>query len=233
MFTGLIQGPGAILGVSGRRGEGAGGHAGRETRLEIAPVVPFHEYVRGESIAVNGVCLTVESFSTDRFSVFASAETLRLTNLGSLRTGMRVNLERALALGDRLGGHMVSGHVDCLARVGEMRQTGQSRWFRLLYPEAFSPLVVTKGSVTLDGISLTVNTCGDGFLEVNIIPETWRNTTISSWLPGLDVNMETDLIGKYVQRMLGPWTGGASRSSGVPSATSGGISEAFLREHGF
>ena len=233
MFTGLIQGPGTVLGVTGRRGEGTGGRASRETRLEIAPEVPFLDYVRGESIAVNGVCLTVESFSADRFSVFASAETLRLTNLGSLRSGMRVNLERALALGDRLGGHMVSGHVDCLARVGEMRQSGQSRWFRLLFPDAFSSLVVTKGSVTLDGISLTVNACGEGFLEVNIIPETWRNTTISSWLPGLDVNMETDLIGKYVQRMLEPWIGTTSRPPGGPPATPGGISEAFLREHGF
>ncbi|WP_045222560.1 riboflavin synthase [Desulfonatronum thioautotrophicum] len=232
MFTGLIQGPGKVLGIAGRQGDRAG-QSDRETRLEIAPEAPFHDYVRGESIAVNGVCLTVESFSADRFSVFASAETLRLTNLGGLRTGMRVNLERALALGDRLGGHLVSGHVDCLARVGEMRQVGQSRWFRLLYPAAFSPLVVTKGSVTLDGISLTVNACGDGFLEVNIIPETWRNTTISTWQPGRDVNMETDLIGKYVQRMLTPWATTSSSAKGSPTARSEGISEAFLREHGF
>ncbi|PTN36874.1 riboflavin synthase [Desulfonatronum sp. SC1] len=235
MFTGLIQGPGKVLSVTGRQGEGSGN---RETRLEIRPEAPIRDYVRGESIAVNGVCLTVETFAPDRFSVFASAETLRLTNLSNLRTGMRVNLERALALGDRLGGHLVSGHVDCLARIGETTQVGQSRWFRLLYPGEFSPLVVTKGSVTLDGISLTVNQCGEGFLEVNIIPETWQNTTISEWRPGRDVNMETDLIGKYVQRMLGPWTGTSSspaeqRPSGTSVVGGGGISEAFLREHGF
>ena len=223
MFTGLIQGPGRVLGVMG---QGASSAGQRETRLEIAPETPMQGYVRGESIAINGVCLTVETFAADRFAVYASGETLNLTNLGRLKPGMRVNLERALALGDRLGGHLVSGHVDCLAQVGEMRQVGQSRWFKLLFPPEFATLVVPKGSVTLDGISLTVNNCGDNFLEVNIIPETWRNTTIAEWQPGRDVNMETDLIGKYVQRMVGPWTE-AKKSS------SHGISEAFLREHGF
>ena len=230
MFTGLIQTPGKILAVAGRGGSGAG--SARETRLEISPETQIRDYQRGESIAVNGVCLTVESFAADRFSVFASAETLGLTNLGALKPGMRVNLERAMALGDRLGGHLVSGHVDCLAQVGEMRQAGQSRWFRLLFPEEYSPLVVPKGSVGLDGISLTVNQCGMGFLEVNIIPETWRNTTISEWQPGRNVNMETDLIGKYVQRMLEPWAAGL-RPSGPSANRSEGISEAFLREHGF
>lgn len=215
MFTGLIQGPGRVLSVSGQ---------GLETRLEIAPDFVMERIVRGESIAVNGACLTVETFTSDRFSVYASAETLKLTNLGRLKAGSKVNLERALALGDRLGGHLVSGHVDCLAQVGQTRQAGESRWFRLVFPEEFSALVVPKGSVTLDGISLTVNACDKGWLEVNIIPETWRNTTISQWRPGDEVNMETDLIGKYVQRMLGPWTEARSR---------GGISEAFLREHGF
>lgn len=219
MFTGLIQGPGKVLSVVGY-GQGQA----RETRLEIAPEFLMERILRGESIAVNGACLTVETFVAGRFSVYASAETLGLTNLGRLKAGSRVNLERALALGDRLGGHLVSGHVDCLARVDESRQEGQSRRFRLTYPAEFSRLVVPKGSVTLDGVSLTVNACGQGWLEVNIIPETWRNTTISTWRPGDDVNMETDLIGKYVQRMLAPWT---------ESRSSGGISEAFLREHGF
>lgn len=230
MFTGLIQGPGKVLGVMGQ-----GASAGtRETRLEIAPETAIHEYVRGESIAVNGVCLTVESFAADRFAVYASGETMKLTNLGGLKPGMRVNLERALAMGDRLGGHLVSGHVDCLARVGEVRRIGQSRCFRLAFPEHFSTLVVPKGSVSLDGISLTVNACGQGFLEVNVIPETWRNTTISEWQTGREVNMETDLIGKYVQRMLQPWTG-AKNGPGMHAAegSPGGISEAFLREHGF
>lgn len=219
MFTGLIQGPGKVLAVVGH-GQGQT----RETRLEIAPDFVMEQIVRGESIAVSGVCLTVETFFADRFSVYASPETLGLTNLGRLKAGARVNLERALALGERLGGHLVSGHVDCLAQVGESRQAGQSRWLRLLFPKEFSQLVVPKGSVALDGVSLTVNACGQGYLEVNIIPETWKNTTISEWRPGISVNMETDVIGKYVRRMLDPWT---------ESRSSGGISEAFLREHGF
>ncbi len=219
MFTGLIGGPGKVLAMSGQ----GQGHS-RETRLEIAPEFLMQGVVHGESIAVNGVCLTVETFSADRFTLYASSETLRLTNLGQLKPGSHVNLERALAVGDRLGGHLVSGHVDCLARVAKTSQVGQSRFFRLNYPEQFSRLVVSKGSVALDGISLTVNACGQGWLEVNIIPATWQNTTISRWRPGDDVNMEADMIGKYVQRMLGPWT---------ESQPSGGISEAFLREHGF
>jgi riboflavin synthase len=223
MFTGLIQGSGRIISVMG---QGVSSGREQETRLEISPEFPMQGYTRGESIAVNGVCLTVESFAADRFAVYASGETIKLTNLGGLKTGSRVNLERALTLGDRLGGHLVSGHVDCLSKVGEVRRVGQSRWFKMLFPDEFSTLVVPKGSVTLDGISLTVNACGVGFLEVNIIPETWRNTTISDWQTGREVNMETDLIGKYVQRMLGPWI--ASKSS-----SSSGISEAFLREHGF
>jgi riboflavin synthase len=222
MFTGLILGPGRVLAVTPGSATGAGQ---RETRLEIRPEFAVDQYHLGESIAVNGVCLTVESFSADRFAVFVSAESLRLTNLGALTTGALVNLERALALGERLGGHLVSGHVDCVARVSQMRSVGGSRWFRLSFPEAFGMQVVSKGSVTLDGISLTVNACGSTFLEVNIIPETWRNTTISQWRLGRDVNMETDLIGKYVQRMLGAWT--------QPKPAQSGMSESFLRKHGF
>lgn len=219
MFTGLIQGPGKILAVAGR------GRAGRqETRLVIAPEFVMERITLGESIAVGGVCLTVETCSADRFSVYASQETLGLTNLVRLKPGMRVNLERALALGDRLGGHLVSGHVDCLARVEESRQDGQSRRFRLTFPEEFSRLVIPKGSVALDGVSLTVNACGRGWLEVNIIPETWKNTTISDWGSGDAVNMETDLIGKYVRNMLEPW---------IETRPSGGLTEEFLRGHGF
>ncbi|HDQ40399.1 MAG TPA: riboflavin synthase [Desulfonatronum sp.] len=219
MFTGLIEGPGKVSAMTGREQ----GHT-REVRLEIVPEFSMQFLKHGESIAVNGVCLTVEAFFADRFTMYASPETLGLTNLGQLKAGSRVNLERALALGDRLGGHLVSGHVDCLARVGETRQLGQSRLFRLTFPDEFSRLVVPKGSVALDGISLTVNGCGRGWLEVNIIPATWQSTTISRWRPGDAVNMEADMIGKYVQRMMTPWT---------EHQSTGGFSEAFLREHGF
>ncbi len=222
MFTGLIQGLGEIHSLE-RRGD--------EARLELQPRFALERIVLGESIAVNGVCLTVERFAGSRFQVYASAETLGTTSLGQCRRGDLVNLERALALGDRLGGHLVSGHVDCLATVESVTPSGESRIFRLRFPEVFGPQVVAKGSVALDGVSLTINNCGPDFLEVNIIPATQAETTVRFWTPGRRVNMETDLIGKYVQRMLAPWQG-AQAAPGRESA-SGGLTEEFLRRHGF
>jgi len=180
----------------------------------------------GESIAVNGVCLTVETAGEKEFTAYASGETLSRSNLGALKLGGTVNLERALALGDRLGGHLVSGHVDCLAEVAAVTPAGQSVQYRITFPEEESVFVVPKGSVALDGISLTVNECGEGWLCVNIIPSTQGATTISGWKPGTAVNMETDMLGKYVLRMLGPWK---DAKGGKASK----ISETFLREHGF
>jgi len=218
MFTGIIQGLGRVAAVDG---------GGSETRFTLRPDFALTDYSLGESIAVNGVCLTVETFGQGWFTAYASAETLSVTNLGALRVSAAVNLERALALGDRLGGHIVSGHVDCLAEVLSVRQAGQSRIYRLGFPEACASQVIPKGSVALDGISLTVNDCGRDYLEVNIIPATQRETTISGWAPGRRVNMETDVIGKYVQRMLAPWNESPARPQ--PSK----ITPDFLKEHGF
>ncbi|THB71757.1 MAG: riboflavin synthase [Desulfovibrio sp.] len=222
MFTGLIEGTGKISALEPRSGQ---------TRLRIAPTFAMQGFVHGESIAVNGACLTVETFSDTWFTAYASAETLSKTNLGALRQGDLVNLERALALGDRLGGHLVSGHVDCLATVASIEPAGESRIYRLNFPAPFGPQVVEKGSVTLDGISLTVNLCGPDFLTVNIIPATLEATTMGSWSPGTRVNLETDLIGKYVQRML------AARFSGDSAAESdhdqAGLTREFLGKHGF
>ncbi len=217
MFTGLVMGLGRIVSAEKRTDE---------TRFRIKALFNMDNIVLGESIAVNGACLTVETAGQNEFTAYASAETLDKSNLGDLKPGSQVNLERALALGDRLGGHLVSGHVDCLAVVESATPVGQSVRLRLTFPEEFSVFVVPKGSVALDGVSLTVNECGAGFLTVNIIPSTQGATTIPSWKPGVTVNMETDMLGKYVLRMLGPWqeakAGGASK-----------ITEAFLREHGF
>jgi len=218
MFTGLIQTTARVLSVD---------RLGQESRLRLGPRQPFKDLRNGESIAVNGVCLTVESFSADAFTAYASAETMSCSNLRLLRTQSRVNLERALALGDRLGGHLVSGHVDCLAAVAEVKPAGQSKIYRLHFPEEWSIYVVSKGSVALDGISLTVNSCGAGFLEVNIIPATQRETTMSGWAPGSEVNMELDMIAKYVRQMLTPF-----RQPDQEGKT-GGLSVDFLREHGF
>lgn len=230
MFTGIIQGQGGIVAVES---------AGKETRLRIRPLFVLSDIVVGESIAANGVCLTVETHGGSRdaawYTCYASAETMRLTTLADLRTGDRVNLERALAMGDRLGGHMVAGHVDCVATVAEVREEGQSRRYRLKFPQEFGPQVIPKGSVALDGVSLTVNHCGPDFLEVNVIPETQRVTTIAGWKPGVRVNMETDLIGKYVQRMLSAWQGGPSATGHAASGSGGGgaLTVEFLKEHGF
>ena len=196
MFTGLVIGMGEVLRVT----PGAG-----ESRFAFRPLFPAPAWIKGESIAVNGICLSVETFDAQSFTTFASRETIGLSNLGALRHGDRVNLERALALGDRLGGHLVSGHADGIAHVESIRDAGSSKLIRVTFPEEFSTQVIPKGSVALDGISLTINACGAGFLEVNIIPETQGTTTIGAWKAGRVLNFETDLIGKYVERMLGAW----------------------------
>jgi riboflavin synthase len=221
MFTGLVQTTGTIRSIEARGGES-------RLRVEI-PADSLPNLVLGESIAVNGACLSVETFGQNWFTAYASAETLSRTNLGDLTTGSIANLERALALGDRLGGHLVSGHVDCLASVSAVTPAGQSRIYRLSFPSEHGVYVIEKGSVTLDGISLTVNACGADWLEVNIIPETQRATTIAKWKSGYSVNMETDLIGKYVRRMVAPWTGDDT----PPDSADGGITEEFLRMNGF
>ena len=214
MFTGIIQGQGRL--TVARR-------SGRERLLSIRAHFTLKDLVIGESIAVNGACLTVENSKDEIFTAYASEETLSRTNLSLLPPDALVNLERALAIGQRLGGHLVSGHVDCLATVQSVCDAGQSRLIRLVFPAEYGELVIPKGSVALDGVSLTVNNCGDDFLEVNVIPETRRVTTITSWMPGTRVNMETDMIGKYVRRMLAPRREGALA----------GLDENFLRKHGF
>lgn len=193
MFSGLIQGLGEI---TARNSESS------EMRFTIRALFDHSPWINGESIAINGVCLSVERHDRDSFTVYASTETLTHTTLGSLMGGAKVNLERALALGERLGGHLVSGHVDCVAEVTEISSAGQSLKVRINFPELFSDQVIERGSITLDGISLTVTACGAGFLTVNIIPDSQKRTNVSAWQKGTRLNMETDLIGKYVCRYL-------------------------------
>ena len=188
MFTGIIEGLGEVLALT---------FFGGQAKLRIKPLFAIQDYQLGESIAINGACLTVEEFSADWFEVYASAETLRLTNLQKLVVGSVVNLERALAVGGRLGGHFVNGHIDTLATVQSIHTAGESRIFHLTFKQEFSEFLVSKGSITLDGISLTVNNCGTSFLEINIIPKTLAMTNISNWQIGYTANMETDLLGKY------------------------------------
>lgn len=221
MFTGIIQGQGEVRSLR---------KTGAECRICLRPLFSLTDIVDGESIAVNGACLSVEEHGADTFTAYASSETLSRTTLGNLQTGHLVNLERALALGDRLGGHLVSGHVDCLATVSEVRQVGQSLRCRLSFPAEFGVEVISKGSVTLDGISLTVNDCGPDFLEVNIIPDTQKRTTMLHWRSGVSVNMETDLIGKYVRNLLGPWAAANGKNAAPKSS---GLNMEFLLRQGF
>ncbi len=219
MFTGIIQTIGIVSGLEKK---------GSETRMRISPVEAFKSLNLGESIAVNGVCLSVEDFDRDRFYVYASAQTMGVTNLGNLRFGDKLNLERALSLSDRLGGHLVSGHVDCQGKITSVEKTGESIIYTVSFPEKFARQVIDKGSVALDGISLTVIDCGPDFLRVNIIPATLKETTVSGWTKGSLINMETDIIGKYVEKMLGA----RIKDGEVPKSESR-ITGNFLREHGF
>lgn len=219
MFTGLVEGQGRVEAVEKRGGD---------ILFRFHPLFAWSEPEIGESVACNGVCLTMETWipTGPSFTAFASAETLSCSNLGGLGVGSLVNMERAMLLGERFGGHIVSGHVDTVARVESVRPVGQSRCVRLTFDPEWSTQIVPKGSVTLDGISLTVNDCGSGFLEVNIIPETWRVTTVAVWRPGSAVNLETDIIGKYVKHLMQPYAGeGAPREERVTMD--------FLRRNGF
>lgn len=215
MFTGLVEDLGQLESLQ----QGA-----QQCSLTIETALPAEELQLGESIAVNGVCLTVTRFGGGRITADVSPETLAVTTLGSLRRGSRVNLERALRLSDRLGGHMMTGHVDSIARV-ILRRRDANAWrfgFKLDDPAA-GRLLVAKGSVAIDGISLTVNQVEDDTFGVAIIPHTFDMTTLATAQVGDRVNIETDLIGKYVARLL---------QGDTPSEASG-ISADILAKHGF
>ena len=220
MCTGLIEGQSRIAGMERRGGD---------MLFRFHPLFAWEAPEIGESVACNGVCLTMETWipAGPSFTAFASAETLSCSNLGGLSVGGLVNMERAMAMGERFGGHIVSGHVDTVARVESVRPVGDSRCIRLAFAEDWSSQIVPKGSVTLDGISLTVNDCGPGFLEVNIIPETWRVTTVALWKTGSAVNLETDIIGKYVKHLMQPYAAGRSK------APEERVTMDFLRRNGF
>ena len=214
MFTGLVEGVGRITALQ-PQAEGL--------RLSVTAPFDLAEVKLGDSIAVSGPCLTVVAVAPPCFTVEVSPETLRRTNLGRKTVGAPVNLERALRLGDRLGGHLVSGHIDCLGTVLR-RQQGPRHWtLTVALPSPWSRYVVEKGSIALEGVSLTVNQVqGDAF-SVNIIPHTARHTTLEHVQAGDQLNIETDIIGKYVEKLL--------QASAAPS--SGGISLELLSRHGF
>lgn len=195
MFTGLIEEVGTIEAI-------ANGPAGRELRVRS----DYTGLVDGESIAVNGVCLTVREHADDGFTVGAVETTLGRTTIGDWVVGRRVNLERAMVVGARLGGHIVAGHVDGVGTVKSVDQQGDTRLVALALPEDLMELSVLHGSITVDGVSLTVNALPpDGTLQVSLIEYTLRHTTLGSLRVGDSVNVESDLIGKYVQKLMEPY----------------------------
>lgn len=193
MFTGIVATTGRVERLE-RRDRGA--------RLTVATPRPLPRLAVGESIAVNGACLTVMAPRGRRFSVDVSPETLRRTTLGGLAPGARVNLERALRMGDRLGGHIVLGHVDGVGRVRAIRPEGEWLLYRFTAPPALAPYLVEKGSIAVDGVSLTVFACRGNAFTVALIPHTLAETTLGTRRPGDRVNLEADVLLKHIARML-------------------------------
>ena len=193
MFTGIVEHAGRVAGIEVRED-------GARLVVEAPPVAQGARV--GDSVAVNGCCLTVVRNEDGRLAFDAVNETLRRTSLGSLTAGDRVNLERPMRADGRFDGHVVQGHVDGVATLVSVTDEGASRRLRFRPPEDLLRYVVEKGSVTLDGISLTVAALGPGWFEVVIIPHTWEVTNLSGKAPGAPVNLEVDILAKYVERLL-------------------------------
>jgi riboflavin synthase len=193
MFTGIIEELGSVRSIE-ERGENA--------RIVIGATVVTEGTNHGDSIAVNGVCLTALDIHDDSFAADVSRETLLRSTLGSLKPGAPVNLERAVTPATRLGGHMVQGHVDGRGTFVGVESHGDSWTLRIAYPREIARYLVFKGSVAVEGISLTIANLTDDYFEIAIIPKTWEVTNLSHLAPGDPVNLEVDVIGKYVERLL-------------------------------
>ena len=194
MFTGLIQAKGTLTSATD---EGTGG---RRLRVRGATIAPH--LVLGESVAVNGVCLTVVAFDAETFDFQVGPETVQATVLGVIVAGAEVNLERALRVGDPIGGHFVTGHVDCVGTILDRTTSGEWETVRFGYPARFDELLVLKGSIAIDGISLTLAKVEPGQLAVMLIPHTLAHTTLGSKAIGDRVNLEFDLLAKHVQKLF-------------------------------
>ncbi len=219
MFTGIIEEIGTIKTV--RNGSVS-------ARIGISGSKIFSDLQLGDSVAVNGVCLTAAAIQGNVFEADVMAETLRRSNLGELRSGSRVNLERAMAAGGRFGGHIVSGHIDGTGTITDMKREENAVWVTVRAPASIIRLIVEKGSIAIDGISLTVADLGTDFFKVSIIPHTGEETILLSKKPGDMVNLENDVIGKYVERLM---NFGAEEAAPVPRSS--GLSLEMLAENGF
>ena len=211
MFTGIIRDKGRIQSMQ---------RVGGDVRLRVTSNrLPWESYTIGESIAVNGVCLTAVQLYADGFDMDVSTETLDVTALRTLKEGSEVNLEPALAMSDRLGGHLVSGHVDCVGVVKSRSNDARSIRFTIELPAEYARYVAKKGSVCVDGVSLTINSVSGTTFDINIIPHTAKETIIDSYDVGTIVNIEVDLLARYLERLLGK--------------DDDGLSIDTLKEHGY
>ena len=213
MFTGIVENKGKVLKVD---------HRGEMKRLTLDVPFDLTEMQLGDSININGVCLTVVEKRGRAISVDLSPESLQRTTLARVKEADQVNLERALRLSDRLGGHIVTGHVDGIGTIIERRIDGNSLYLKVRIPQAVTPYVVQKGSIAIDGISLTVNEFREDWIRLTLIPYTLEKTTLIEKKVGEEVNVEADVLGKYVEKVL-------DRGRG----TSKGIDLSFLKQHGF
>lgn len=220
MFTGIIEGLGTITGIQSS-GKGSSFSLTADFSLEGTRI--------GDSIAVNGACLTAVQVGGNQFKVDVAPETLSLTNLGQSKVGERVNLERALSLSGRLDGHLVSGHIDGTGTIKSRQNMGNAIIVSFAIPEAIAYYMIRKGSVAVDGISLTINDCRSNSFSVSIIPHTATLTTVGFKKLGETVNIETDMIGKYVERFIKKGSGGPEK----PESKKTEIDVEFLARTGF
>ncbi len=220
MFTGIIEGLGTITAVKS---------SGQGRRLSLTADFSLKESHIGDSIAVNGACLTAVTITDRRFTADVSPETLEITTLGTANVGDRVNLERALRFSDRIDGHLVSGHVDGIGVIRDKKVQGNATVIRFEVPEDLARYMIVKGSVAVDGISLTINACDSRGFEVSIIPHTAGVTTIGAMKIAQTVNIETDMIGKYVERFVGNQPAGTTKTKVKGSA----LDMQFLAKKGF
>lgn len=219
MFTGLIEETGTLQSIS--RGSAS-------CVLTVGCREVLENTKIGDSIAVNGVCLTVTSLGSNYFTADAMPETLNRSSLGELRTGSLVNLERAMPADGRFGGHIVSGHIDGTGTIEQILPDANAVWYTVSAPAQILRYIVEKGSITIDGISLTVAYVDEKVFKVSIIPHTQKVTALHEKRIGSIVNLECDIIGKYVEKLITPYTPEKEEDS-----SGGGLTEKFLRSHGF
>ncbi|HSG05658.1 MAG TPA: riboflavin synthase [Nitrospiria bacterium] len=214
MFTGIVEEMGAVQAMN---------RGGKSSRISILAKTVLQEMKEGDSISVNGVCLTAVEITEKEFSADVSPETLRVTDLGNLKPGDAVNLEQAVRVNSRLGGHLVTGHVDGIGVIRDRRKTEDAIFLVCELPPDLMKYCISKGSIAIDGVSLTVNRVGTQEVELAIIPHTAEVTTLGLKTVGMTVNLECDLIGKYIERLMQERPGVSNPSQ---------IDEAFLRKKG-